>query len=452
MIDQLPPITQPSPLKQLIQKRFQILRSEFWATKPSDGALALLYCAILGMFIMRHILQVPSSGFPWWRLLGISLTITVLLGLERLEYWRFRLHVPIHFATLTFALRVVLIELFAQLDGSDGIYFLYLSLPFSAALLLGNWIGLGVGVLVYLRFALGLLFEYPSWSTDRLVIENLLIYPVGIAFVLTMAQLVTTERKGRLHTEKLFRDLEESHAQLSNYAAQIEMLTLTAERNRVAREIHDSLGHYLTAINIQLRKATAFRSKDPAQAEQALEDAKRLTHNALDDVRRSVGLLRASEPAFELVTSLHSMIAPFQSEHLAIGLTVENNEDGYTPATLMALYRGAQEGLTNIQRHAHANQAQLGLTFGPKQATLMITDNGVGFNDQQILAPQAGQRSGYGLLGIRERMELVGGTMAITSQLGHGTTLTLTVPKVRPGIENTTAAITTQEVAHEHAS
>lgn len=110
---------------------------------------------------------------------------------------------------------------------------------------------------------------------------------VGIILVITIARVVAKEKASRARAEEL-------HRQLQAYAGQIAELATTRERNRLARSIHDTLGHYLTVINVQLEKSLAVRDKKPREADQAVSDAKRVAREALQEVRQSVGALRAT--------------------------------------------------------------------------------------------------------------------------------------------------------------
>jgi len=406
-------------------------RARWLAAQPFDWALSALYLSVLATFIIEALL-LGIQSFPWLAVLLLGSATIGLLALDRWEYWRYGAMPPTTMAAGLLLVRAALIESINLLDQNGSAPFLYLVLPFTATLAFNAKIGWMVGGIVWLRFMGHLVWPIGDTMFKGNVVENALAFPAGVAFVMAMASLISSERQGRLHSERLLDELEESHARLRDYAAQVETLTVTAERNRVAREIHDSLGHYLMAINIQIRKASAFRAKAPDEAAQALDDALRLSHNALDDVRRSVGLLRAGGPPLDLRHALNELVAPLRSGNVVIEVEIAGSEEGFPAAALMALYRGAQEGLTNIQRHAKAHRTQLTIHFDSERAMLTLVDDGVGFDPTVLLGAALGRSHGYGLLGIRERMELVGGTAEVTSTPGGGTRLELTVPKLRP--------------------
>ncbi|HEX2909196.1 MAG TPA: sensor histidine kinase, partial [Chloroflexia bacterium] len=230
---------------------------------------------------------------------------------------------------------------------------------------------------------------------------------------------------------QLLAELEISHRQLKAYAEQIEELATIEERNRLAREIHDSLGHYLTAINIQLEKAMLQHDDRPEEAMQTISDTKRLASEALQDVRRSVATLREqAQPAFSIVEKLNTLVDDVRNNnHFEIKLVIEGSEENFSNRILQTLYRVAQEGLTNIQKYARPRQVLVRLELAKTEAHLLIQDDGAGFDVTKLLKPGQVRLGGYGLQGIRERLELVGGNFKLESSPGSGTTLRVTAPK-----------------------
>lgn len=206
-------------------------------------------------------------------------------------------------------------------------------------------------------------------------------------------------------------------------------LAATEERNRLARDIHDSLGRRLTIVNIQLEKALAYKERNPDEAEQALLDAKEAASGALRDVRRSVRSLRDAEDGFSLQAALEELVAGMGNGRFTIQYQFTGAEESYSRPVLMALYRSAQEGLTNIQKHAQATAVKLAVYLEEEEGKLILQDDGQGF-DATILDELAiDQYHSFGLQGIQERLELVRGQMQVLSQPGQGTILQITVPK-----------------------
>jgi signal transduction histidine kinase len=254
-----------------------------------------------------------------------------------------------------------------------------------------------------------------------------LTFAMMLLLIFSIAYLIRQERTSRFKAEKLLGDLETSHGQLQEYAEQVAELATIEERNRLAREIHDSLGHYMTVINVQLEKAIAFRDRNPQEADEAVGAAKHLAGQALKDIRRSVGTLRSSPEQFSLAESLNELVGYMESSQFSVELDIEGDEAGFSRQSLTTLYRAAQEGLTNIQKHAQASQATVQVRLEGDEAKLYIIDNGRGFDPTVMENNKNG--SHYGLQGIRERLELIRGSLSLESGPNQGTTLFVTVPK-----------------------
>jgi signal transduction histidine kinase len=260
-----------------------------------------------------------------------------------------------------------------------------------------------------------------TW-TNALI--NLLINGVitgsAVFFVATFAQMRLNERRARENVEQLMVELEEANVQLAAYATQAEELAITQERNRLAREIHDSLGHYLTIVNVQIEAAKVVMDSDPEHALDAMNKAQDLTQKGLTRVRESVATLRESPVSNR---PLHQAIAFLVMETQSTGIVTEFEVVGEPQAlehkVALALYRAAQEGLTNVRKHARASRVDVRLDFEPGKVSLEVRDNGVG---------AAEATGGFGLLGIRERMQLLGGTLEIRTGVGKGFRLAATVP------------------------
>mgnify|MGYP000153172670 CR=1 FL=1 len=196
------------------------------------------------------------------------------------------------------------------------------------------------------------------------------------------------------------------------------------ERNRLAREIHDTLAQGLTAIALHLETADALRDLDPARAQQAVRQALTLTRANLDEARRSVMDLRAAPlegrtlpAALEALVQEHAAVGGFEALFESIGAPHP------LPVRIEAgLYRIAQEALTNIVRHAQAKHVTLQLTLQPDNVELTIEDDGQGFDMRDM------PEGRFGLIGLNERTRLLGGSLELDSSPGEGTFLTVSVP------------------------
>jgi signal transduction histidine kinase len=372
----------------------------------------------------------------WLRLAVITGAIVLFFGLDRLEYRLFGEETPLRAALILFIIRVLLYEAVAWSDDYRYSLLLTLFLPLLGLWYFGSLLGIELAILASIDYAFHQMANTSNWVSDPNNLQSDMVFLLALGFTLAVGQVLVRERGSRTRSESLYaeleevhQDLEEAHQQLRLYAGQVEELATAKERNRLAREIHDGLGHYLTIINVQLEKALSYRDRNPQEEEQAVRDAKRLASEALQDVRHSVSTLRAADEAFILTPALDILVERLRSAQLIVELRIEGREEGYSQQALMALYRAAQEGLTNIQKYAHAALATLEVHFGEVSASLRLSDDGLGFDPVQLSALRPGREGSYGLQGVRERLELVGGTVRVESSPGQGTSLDATVPK-----------------------
>ncbi|HEU4349163.1 MAG TPA: sensor histidine kinase [Actinoplanes sp.] len=250
-----------------------------------------------------------------------------------------------------------------------------------------------------------------SWSEG---LREGLAMLASAVFAAVLTKLVVREQQARTA-------LAEAHGRLREYAVQAERLAVAQERNRVARDIHDGLGHALTVVQMQIKAARAVLASQPARADEVLAKAQDQAEEALREVRRSVGALRERRPAVPLPEALRALA----EEASAAGVPTEVGVTGAARPMLAeaeeSLFRAAQEGLTNVRKHARATRAELVLDYSqPAAVRLEVRDDGSG---EHGAAPP-----GFGLVGVRERATLLGGRMTLESVPGRGSTLQVEVP------------------------
>jgi signal transduction histidine kinase len=295
----------------------------------------------------------------WLRLVVMTSVITLFFALDRLEYRLFGEETPLRAALILFVVRILVYEGVVWSDDYRYSLLLTLFLALLGLWYFGSLIGVELAILACIDYAFHQMALTPNWVSNSDNLQSDLTFLLALGFTLAVGQALVREKASRTHSESLFADLEEAHQQLRLYAGQVEDLATAKERNRLAREIHDGLGHYLTIINVQLEKALSYRDRNPEEEEQAVRDAKRLASEALQDVRRSVSALRATDEAFVLTPALYALGERLRTAQLAVDVQVEGQEEGYSQQALMALFRVAQECLTNIQKYAHAATARL---------------------------------------------------------------------------------------------
>jgi signal transduction histidine kinase len=317
--------------------------------------------------------------------------IALLFALDAFERRRYPTRTPPAPAAALLAARLALFVLVAVADGSGMSRVLFLLLPFAAYFTFGRVVSIALGVACAGLVAVGFSLTIPRWYAQAEQVSDLLMFCVGLVLTIAMAAI----------------------------ASKAAALSAAAERNRLARDIHDGLGHHLTAIAVLLDKAAAFRDRDPAVADRAIEDAHRSARRALDDVRRSVRTLRVEAAPFRLSSALDELVRDADDGQPSVTVDVTGDESRYPTGALTALYRAAQEGITNARRHARARRVSVDVHCDALRARLVVADDGCGFPPE---------REGYGLLGMRERVQLAGGSVEVDSGPGHGTRLTVEIP------------------------
>lgn len=208
--------------------------------------------------------------------------------------------------------------------------------------------------------------------------------------------------------------------QLDDAATSEAELARLGERQRLAQDLHDSMGHLLLASSIQLRKAVAFRDRDPAKADEAIELASGAIAEALVDLRIAVDGAHADTSGFSLSESLRNMVGRL-GPSMSVDLDLSDDAD-VALTTQITLYRCAQEGLTNVLRHAEASSARLSTSVTPSTASVTVADNGRGF-DATVGS------GGAGLKNLRERLTRLGGSLVVRSSPGAGTVLVASLPR-----------------------
>ncbi|VEP12412.1 Integral membrane sensor signal transduction histidine kinase [Hyella patelloides LEGE 07179] len=278
---------------------------------------------------------------------------------------------------------------------------------------LGRWIVTG---LVFILF-LGDQFKYiqralPEEPEAQIhfgmhTIAETLVFGLAIFFVLQLTNRILTERQMR-------QKLANAHEQLQQYAQKVEELATVQERNRIARDIHDSLGHALTSLNIQMQTAVKLWEREPAQARTFLAQAQHLGKTAMQEVRKSISTLREdAKDEKPLETKIEALVDDFRK---GTGLSICTNISrcGSVPIPVAkTVYRIVQEALTNIFKYAQATEVQIHLKTTHKWVYLTVEDNGKGFDCKQ-------KSAGFGLRGMQERVVAVNGQFRLKTSPGKG--------------------------------
>ncbi|MEB3342421.1 sensor histidine kinase [Okeania sp.] len=261
------------------------------------------------------------------------------------------------------------------------------------------------------------LTRLPLFAREKFILvlfSSIIMFGLLIIFLQLLVKAVMSERKSR-------EELAIANEKLRQYARKIENIAALEERNRIAREIHDSLGHYLTVLNVNLEAAWKLRKSEPEESIEFLADAKQLGSKALNEVRQSVAALRDN---CWLNQSLESAIANLTADfYKSTGILPTSNitiNYSLNYEVKIAIYRIVQEALTNIYKYASATTVEINI-FATKNLHLIVQDNGKGFNLKQ-------NTTGFGLQGMRERTLALGGELEILTNPGAGCKIIATFP------------------------
>ncbi|BEL10501.1 hypothetical protein Q0Z83_086920 [Actinoplanes sichuanensis] len=375
---------------------------------PLRWMASLLYTAVM----LTGLYYVGAGLAPDWSRVELAVYLGGLIALLVVEQVDWRRPRTRRWSMAMLLIRIVLLETVYAADGAGFSRALFVLVPFFAYFWLGRAAGIGLATF-YLVMALTRATTVSGGRSDPAVVSELFMLFIGLVLAVATAAVAVEQNRSRLQAERLVTELTATQERVAELSA-------ASERNRLARDIHDSVGHHLTAISVQLAKAEAFRERDPEAADRAVADARRAASRALQEVRESVGALRA-EP-FSLVTALYALVEGLDDPDFRVVLDLGDTELEQGGAGTEALYRVAQEALTNARRHADADLVRVAVRGAGAEAVLEVEDNGRGFEPEST--------SGGGLSGMRDRLAALGGSVRVESRPGHGTRIVASVPAV----------------------
>lgn len=238
----------------------------------------------------------------------------------------------------------------------------------------------------------------------RFAVFTLAIYAAASFFTLMLSHMIVVQQK--------------KDQQIEDLSEQVESLAATLERTRIAREIHDSLGHTLTDLDTQLAVAQTLRSHNPTQAFQAVDTAKQLARQCIEEVSQALSRMRESD--FNLNQALVALLEQMrQTSTLKVDWKV--NLPTLPIYQSYQIYCLVKEALMNVQKHAKASYIQFSAYQTAQGITLDLVDDGIGF-DKNSFTP------GFGLQGMMERVQLLGGQFEIQTEPTQGTQIHITIP------------------------
>ncbi|MDR7857769.1 sensor histidine kinase [Tissierella sp.] len=250
--------------------------------------------------------------------------------------------------------------------------------------------------------------SYLFWKDNIL---DILMSIVTLLFYAFMLFSYKTLRKEKREVDRLNKELELSYDKLKEQSEKIEELIITKERNRVAGEIHDNLGHSLIALNMNLDVAEKIIDKDVVKAKERISKSQILTKESMESLRKAVYALK-EEKHTTLRSSLEEIVANIESSgNTKINLNIDEGVEELLPKCKDIIYSSIKEGLTNSIKHGKADKINIDVILEGDKSRVIIKDNGLGCN--RLV-------KGNGLLGIEEKISKFGGRVNYSDEKDKG--------------------------------
>jgi signal transduction histidine kinase len=392
----------------------------------------------IGTVAAVGVVQLHRDGGPWF------IAAVLLLAFLVMQLFESRFRDTLRQSLLYLVVQTSLVVGLLLIGQPVGLFvLLFFILSAQATIMLPGAAGLAwIGLIILVTAAMLIYWWGPSNG-----LLSLPAYAGGFFFFGMFARALMRADAARRESQRLLDDLQEAHRQLQASAERIEELAVAEERNRLAREMHDTLGHRLTVAAVQLEGAQRLIPADPDRAADMVGTVRQQVREALGELRYTVAALRAPlEEDLHLRSALQRLASRFEE---ATGLTVHQvlpeEKPDLPQAQRLVLYRAAQEALTNVQRHAQASQVWLVLSVQDGAASILVSDDGIGFS------PGAANGSGLGLHGLRERAQQLSGELHLEARPGGGAQLSLRLPlpnSVQPSPPETKPPGTSSDLEH----
>ncbi len=382
---------------------------------PRLAFLSLTAYLTLAGVTIGGVLAVPLILDRW-----LAMSVLVIFGILISRFPDIENAQKIRSASIIMALQTILVIILLQYQEASAIFaILFFILSVTAGLYFQFrysllWIALFIAIIAVSMSRFG------AWDD---VVGFTGAYTGGYLFLGIVANTLSRLEISQRANDRLLAELQAKNKQLEEYASQVENLTVVEERNRLAREMHDTIGHRLTVSAVQLEGAQRLVDTNPGRSGVMINNVREQVRLALQELRQTVSRLREPvELELSLPQALRRLAASFQeATQIAVQLELPQEDCAIDPIQHLVLYRAAQEALTNVQRHASAQHVDLHITYSSHHIELIVRDDGRGVSE-------ANQSKGFGLMGLRERATQLGGELICQSQPGEGTELTLRLP------------------------
>ncbi len=407
---------------------------------------AVLLCLYLTASTYSILINNPSSMHDWRGVTCIVLTALALLiyGVQFRMSLKMDWPPPLHYAVGLWV-SLYLVVLLLTLINTAFVWDFYVVYAISFGLFGGVRLLLAVSSMALTLFAFQGLLIWPPTGNALVGIASQVLTIFSITGFNILFQNLIEERFER---NRLFQqltqandELEEAHRQLAQSVVQEQELAVLRERTRLAREMHDSIGHALVLISVKLEAAQRLRERDPERCDHEIESTKQIARETMTALRASIADLRS--PALErerINLALSRATQEFaRRSNLHVTYTFQADIDPLPEAIEETLWKVSQEAFTNIEKHAHASHVQVRISRQDEKLLLHIHDDGIGL-PLALCQPQKERSlvdnspSGhYGLRGMLERIEAIGGHLTLRSGEEQGTSVEVELPLAHGG-------------------
>ena len=406
----------------------KISKVSAWFKRRTAGRRIMQWISYTMIFtiLVVFILERPVSPSDW-RFFGTVLLLAALLVLNILwDQAHDQVHASRHRVAYAWGFNIVtdaLVLAAIALTGGFEIIFLIFMQIAQFATLVGVWPGGAIYSAINLAAVLGLV----AWlgASPQTLVQAGAEIGVGMVFVMVFVLLEQRAFEQTDRAERLLRDLQAANLELKAAQQREKDLAIAEERMRLARDIHDGLGHHLTVLSIQLQAADKLVERNPQAAAEAIRQSRSEAQAALEEVRRSVSMMRQSPAEGQPLTDLLAGVVGNFSAHTGLEAHFEpmGTPVELAPFAQHTLFRAVQESLTNVQKHARGVKAILvRLEYTSGSVHLLVRDDG-----KEQPASAAGS-SGYGLKGLRERIDQLGGQLCCGPGPGGGFEVDVNIP------------------------
>ena len=365
------------------------------------NALMLASFVMIGAAMLSLVLEMSSSAEPWRFYASFGLLIMILglnivfANIDDIAPERRTRNYALYFIFSA----LCLLGLFVVARQAASFYLIFMFTAQAFVVMPFRW------ALIYTLSFFAAIVGVTMWLSDKVDLYSLMLsLLLGNIFTATFGVTAVRYAEQTTRATQLLQQLQAANQELEQAREREKDLAVAQERVRLARDIHDGLGHHLTVLGVQLQAAAKLLDRDSVRARAALELCQQEANAALNEIRHSVATMRHSPLAGRTIAEALQKLANDVAERMTMQIELHMDDALWqtTAATDDTLYRTAQEGLTNAHKHGKASHAEIELRYHTDHVCLQVRDNGT--------IADSGGVAGFGLAGLRERAEQLGGT------------------------------------------